>query len=169
MGEVRLIERVDLNYIRIDGLAYWSTLGDDGLELPGPFLFCVNDTGAWLRVTHENGRVGTSQIHYDNADLFRGSHWSRAVEVWLRDEPITRLDMIQRYRHVGQTLENVERRWSVWEEVYQWEDGSDLMWDGLSVHRQLEARDIDGVRSVLWRGNGSWLRHWDRERTKHGK
>lgn len=166
---MRLIEREDLRYIGVEGWPYHLTLEEDGSERPGPFLFCVNDTGAWISRYDEITR-GHHCAPMNTATVKPDRYWRKALKVWLRGESINQAQLFRRYKEMRQALREIGPRvWSRWEDVYHWGEGSDLMWDGLSVHEFITRREVDGVREVVWTGTSSDQRYREREEARHAR
>lgn len=163
---MRLIDRDDLNAIRSQGWIYESTLDGDGQELSGPFVYCVNNRGAWLGLhkTYGPGHSAFRVIPIDSATADLDIHWRKSAELWLQDAPINRAQMLRRYRTLESKLEaKGPREWSRWEDVYHWAEGSDIMWDGLSVHPFITIRD---EHELVWTGDSHDIRFREREEAR---
>jgi hypothetical protein len=153
---VRLIDREDFNSLQPTSEARHLTLNADGTQNEGPYLFCVNDQGAWVGRQVTDLAPGYSAFHtapIDTATVKRDARWRRAVDLWLDGEPISSITLIRRYKAIARRLEEIGPRvWSPWDEIYHWPEASDLMWDGLAVHPLITRREINGVRQVVETG-----------------
>lgn len=140
---MKLIDRDDFNAIGRIGAPYDLTLNEDGSQDPGPFLFLVNDKGAWIRRYDEDsagGLLRTARIDYATATL--DSFWKKAADLWVEGSDISRNMMIRRYRRISQVLRSTEPgEWLDWSQVYHWREGSEIMWEGLEIHPSIMRRD----------------------------
>lgn len=163
---MRIIDRDDFNALGATGWPYHLTLNEDGTQDLGPFLFCVNDQGAWVGRWVSRG-PGHSAFHVapiDTATVKKDTHWKRAAALWLKDAPITQREMLWRYKIITRELETLgPRTWSLWDDVYHWPEGSTLMWDGLSVHPFITARRTGDTFEVVWTGTSHDQRFRERE------
>ena len=165
---MRLIDRDDFNALGTHSLAMSVTMNEDGTQDPGPYLYCVNDTGAWVSRMISRDIPGMEPHLYtmpiDTATVDKDVRWRRAVDLWLRDAPINKSSMLRRYKLIRRHLEKVGPKvWSSWDEVYHWPEASDLIWDGLAIHQFITRREINGVREVVITGT-TWDRmHRERE------
>ena len=155
---MRIIEREDFNSIGAVGWPHRVTLNIDGTQDPGPYLFCVNDEGAWIGRRVTDLAPGYSSFHVapiDTATVKRDQYWRRAVEIWLDGSGLNRSMLIRRYASLTHRLKEIgPQTWSTWDDVYWWEEGSDLMWEGLEIHSQIDRRENNGGRQVVWAGTG---------------
>lgn len=153
---MRLIDREDFNSLDPSGLAHNLTLNADGRQNPGPYLYCVNDQGAWVGRLITDRAPGYSAFHTAPIDTVVGrgkdKRWQRAATLWLKDESIDQITLVRRYKGIakrlGKLLGMTESAWIRWDDVYYWPEASDLLWDGLAVHRTIDRRETDGVREV---------------------
>lgn len=164
---MRLIERDDFNDLDPNPLAFNLTLNEDGQQDPGPFLFCVNDQGAWVGRHVVGPAEGYEAFHVlpiDTATVKKDHRWYKAADLWLRDADITRAQMLLRYASLTRRLRRIgPRTWTAWGKVYTWNEGSDIMWDGLAVHPFIERRERDGRREVVDMGTGADKRYRERQ------
>lgn len=148
---MRLIDRDDFDALDPVSRAIEVVTNADGTRDPGPYLWCVNDQGAWVgRLVTDRGPgysvFSTGQIHVDTVK--RDNRWKRSIHLWVKEEPIGVRDLVGRYRSISQRLKKTPRVWALWDDVYHWKEASDLLWDGLAVHRTIERREHEGQRQV---------------------
>jgi len=167
---VRLIDREDFNALQPSSAARHLTLNVDGTQSEGPYLFCVNDQGAWVGRLVTDLAPGYSAFHtapIDTATVKRDARWRRAVDLWLDGEQISSITLIRRYKAMAKRLEEIGPRvWSPWDEIYHWPEASDLMWDGLAVHPLITRREINGVREVVETGTRHDQRYREAEEAR---
>lgn len=163
---MRLLDREDFNAMDPNGVAFNLTLNEDGTQDPGPYLFCVNDQGAWVGryvIGPAEGYAGFHVLPIDTATVKKDIRWHKASDLWLKNAPINRTMMLRRYASITHRLREVgPRTWSSWEDIYTWPEGSDIMWDGLAVHPFIDRREKDGLREVVDMGTGADKRFRER-------
>lgn len=153
---MKLLDLEDFNSLGRTGAPYELTLNPDGTQDPGPFLFSVNDQGAWLgrNMTLAPGLTRLCVVPLNYASTGYDQFWYKAADLWVRDEDIDRGHMLRRYRIITRALTKTGPRvWTRWDTAYHWPDGSDLMWDGLEIHPFITRREEHGVREVVITGS----------------
>lgn len=151
---MKLLDVDDFNAMDRKGPPHTLTLNEDGSQDPGPFLFFVNDQMAWMGRHNEFfDRVSWVPLSLATASV-RGTHWYRAADLWMQGEDITRNAMLRRYKSITRKLEATgPLMWTRWEILYHWDEGSDLLWDGLEIHPFITRREQYGQREVVITGS----------------
>lgn len=111
----------------------------------GPFLMRANDEHVWVSHGNDHWLKVAQNPRYDGPDQKR---WSALVTLYASAEGLTLRNLTHRIRGVKRRLREQMGEWFPWDEVYIWNTGSELVWDGLMNHPWLETREHDGRKEV---------------------
>lgn len=103
----------------------------------GPFLLRANDEAAWI--SHGKGdwiKVALN-TRYDGPDQRR---WSALATLYAASEGLSLRNLTYRILGIKRRLYGHVGVWVPWDDVYRWDDGSELVWSGLMYHEWLGTR-----------------------------
>lgn len=115
----------------------------------GPFLIVANDEGVWM--SHE----GESWIKIATNTRYQGpeqKRWSHLTTLYAESAGLSLRSMISRIRSIRQRLRKNPGQWHRWGMLYDWPDGSDLVWASLAHHPKLEIRTENDKKEVRYVG-----------------
>lgn len=113
----------------------------------GPFLLRANDEAAWISHGKGDWIKVAQNTRYDGPDQKR---WSDLATMYAESEGLTLRNLTYRIRGIKRRLHEHTRIWVPWDDVYIWDDGSDLVWDGLMYHPWLSTREHNGRKEVMY-------------------
>lgn len=111
----------------------------------GPFLLRANDEAAWISHGQGDWIKVAQNTRYDGPAQKR---WSGLATLYASAEGLTLRNMTHRIRGIKRRLRADPRVWFPWSEMYIWDRGSDLVWDGLMYHPWLETREHKNRKEV---------------------
>lgn len=111
----------------------------------GPFLLRANDEAAWISHGKGDWIKVAQNTRYDGPDQKR---WSALATLYASSEKMSLRNLTHRIRGVKKRLHDHRGEWFPWDKVYIWDEGSDLVWDGLIYHPWLETREHDNRKEV---------------------
>lgn len=113
----------------------------------GPFILVVNDETAWLSHGNDDWMLVARNPLHAEPD---GGRWSALANLYADSGGISVRSLTFRIRGMRKQLLKNRGDWFPWDEVYRWDDGSDLVWSSLMHHDWLKIREHEGVREVQY-------------------
>ena len=113
----------------------------------GPFLLTVNDECAWAG-QHAEALHRVAERRLDPLNYHR---YQDLAEIYADAVGVSRQSYLSRFAAMRRRLRH-EPDWMQWQEIYHWQEGSDLAWSSLRHHPEIEARERTGEREVRYAG-----------------
>lgn len=114
---------------------------------PGPFLIKAHDDAVWMSHDGEDWMKIASNPRYQGPEQKR---WSHLTTIYAEHAGMSLNSLVQRLKSVRHRLMNSPNRWTRWIVVYPWDEGSDLVWQGIIHHPKLETREYLGEKEVRY-------------------